>query len=197
MLLHIASHDEPAGTWPGQRTTVGVRMPPSSVDTFVAAQRRVVGPGGSAVVGSEHHERVVLQARAIDGVEHLADAPIDFFDPIVVNAVRRFVFELRAGIKRPVNRVVRQVEEERPVVLLRNELHRFVRIAGRHRFLSLGTDALDELLVAQHRKRRMARASFVFEPFVGRRRSSDFGSAIPARAPSLRGPMSFEYGMPK
>ena len=60
MVVMSSSFALPAGILPGQRITVGSRMPPSKVLPFLPLQRAGAADG-RAVVGGEDHERVLVE----------------------------------------------------------------------------------------------------------------------------------------
>ena len=103
----------PAGILPGHQAMVGSRMPPSHVlplnprnGAFTA---RGVPPLSEVKITSVFRSSFEFAQR----VEHLPDAPVHFLDPVAVDAVGRFARELLAGINREMHGGVRQVEEER------------------------------------------------------------------------------------
>ena len=176
----MASLAVPAGIFPGHHAIVGTRMPPSSV-LPLWPRSGVHGARSAAVVAGENDQCAFGQTVVAHGVEHPPNAPVHFLDPVRVDAVRRFARPFLAGINREMHRVVRQIEKERRVLVLRDELHRLVGVDFHERLLVVGQHAFDDRAIAQQRKRRLAFA-------LGS------GSGLPRSlfTPSAAGPMSFE-----
>ena len=84
-----ASQAVPAAILPGHQAIVGSRMPPSQVRALAAAQRagdaavRALGEP-RAVVAGEEHQRAFGELQFAQRVEHAADAPVHFLDPVAV-----------------------------------------------------------------------------------------------------------------
>ena len=125
---------------PGQRTMYGTRMPPSysiplpprsgalSVMPSVVFTPGLDVAADAAVVAGEDDQRVLGQLQLVELRQHPADALVDAGDHrgvgrVVVPADRRLVLELRDQLRlrlvRRVDAEVRQVEEERLVLVLR------------------------------------------------------------------------------
>ena len=70
-----------------------------------------------AVVGGEHHQRVVVEAVAFQRRQDLPDRPVDLLDHVAVEAALRLAFEFVGDVQRHVRHVVGHVEKERLVVV--------------------------------------------------------------------------------
>ena len=80
----------PGSMCPGQRTTIGARMPPSQVVQLAARERggAAVGVGDrlGAVVGGEDDDGVVELAHLRELVEHVADVVVHLLHAGFVDA---------------------------------------------------------------------------------------------------------------
>ena len=125
---------------------------------------------------------VLAEPQFADGVEYLADAPIDFLDPVAIDAVVRFALKSLAGIERKVDRRVGQVEEELLVVVFAEECDGFFCVVRDERGLVVGEHALET------RFRCAASGSGGWPLLFG------LGSGSPRLlfTPSAAGPMSLE-----
>ena len=83
-----------------------------------------------AVVGEEHHERVLLQAVLLQRGEDLARAPVDLLDGIPVEAAPGRAAEPLAHRQGDVRHRVRDVEEEGPVLVPLDEPERALGVLG-------------------------------------------------------------------
>ena len=101
------------------------------------------------VVGREDHDRILIKALRAEGVEHLPDAPIDFFDPIAEATVLGFAGERGAWVDRGVDGVVGVIEVERLILMTTNEVDGFLGIELDHAALTLPVHQLDDLLIPQ------------------------------------------------
>ena len=80
----------PGSMWPGQRTTIGARMPPSQV-VSLPPLNGVVPPSGigdrlGAVVGGEDDDGVVELAHLLELLEHVADVVVHLLHAGFVDA---------------------------------------------------------------------------------------------------------------
>ena len=67
----------------------------------------------------------------LSAFEDFADAPVNLHDDIAVKALLRFASELVAHVQRHVRHRVREVEEERSVLVALDELHRALGVLRR------------------------------------------------------------------
>ena len=74
------------------------------------------------VVGGEEDQRVVVQAEAFQCVENHAHAPVEFLDDIGVQSGSGFAAERVARVDRHMGHDVREVEEERLVLVPLDEV---------------------------------------------------------------------------
>ena len=101
------------------------------------------------VVGREDHDRILIKSLGAERVEHLTDAPIDFFDPIAEATVLGFAGERGARPDRGVDGVMGEVEVERLVFVTTDEVDGLLRIELDHAALTLPVHQLDDLLIPQ------------------------------------------------
>ena len=119
---------------------------PGTAAVFAIAQ-----PG--AVVGGEDHQRVLLQTALLQGLEHLAHRPVDFFDNIPIEPLPGTSGKTRSGKDRNVRHGMRQIEEEgRPGTAL-DERDRPLRVASGQ--LGLIGSFLDHPIPIDQRQRRV------------------------------------------
>ena len=81
-----------------------------------------------AVVAREYGQRVLVEPVIFQAVENLSDAPVDLFHRIPVSAVVRGAAETRRGGDRNMRHAVWQIEQERPLAVFADELHRLFRV---------------------------------------------------------------------
>ena len=104
---------------------------------FLAAQRgvvRVCRHLGSAIVGEEEDERVVVEPLRFERIDDFANAGIEVIDhgqqdfPGRVGAVLVLSFDiLDLRLERSVHGIVGQIDQERLLAVPLDEIHRFVR----------------------------------------------------------------------
>ena len=128
--------------------------------SLAAAERSVGGSlvYGSAVVGHEEHEGSPIEAEFAQGVEDLADAPVDLLNPVAEETVGRFAAELLARVEREVDGVMGEVEEERTVAALADERNSALGEAAGVGGLVGGTHAADDRVALDERKGRLVHA---------------------------------------
>ena len=119
--------DQFAGCLPGanrRRPSHDARHTHASLQdpALAAGERVVLSPAGGAVVRCKDHQRVVVDVQLPQRAENLADGPIDLLDHVAVDPVLRFPAEGLAGVMRTVRHDVRQVHEERFVLVGFDEL---------------------------------------------------------------------------
>ena len=114
----------PAGILPGHQAIVGSRMPPSQVLPLPPRSRPAEPPcwllishGPLSLV--KNTSVLLVELQLAQRVEHLADAPVELLDHVAIQAAAALALELLGSEQRHVRKVVRQVEEERPVAVLR------------------------------------------------------------------------------
>ena len=100
-----------------------------------------------AVVGSEDHERVLIEALRTQSIEHLADAPIDFLDPIAEATVLGFAGERGARPDRGVDGVMGEVEVEGLVLAAGDEVDGLLGIELHHAALPFPIHQFRDLLI--------------------------------------------------
>ena len=137
--------------FPGQYIMQGSRIPPSHVVFFPSRSRPAEPPKRSfdkpwAVVGSENNKGVFRDSLLLESFENLADAPIQFFDDVTVNAAPAFAFEIFRGKKRNMRKGMGEIKEERFIFILLDEFNRFFGVAFCKSMLVGGT--LDNFLVS-------------------------------------------------
>ena len=96
---------------------------PGTTAVFAIAQ-----PG--AVVGGEDHQRVLLQTALLQGLEHLAHRPVDFFDNIPIEPLPGTSGKTRSGKDRNVRHGMGQIEEEGRSGIALDERDRPLRVAA-------------------------------------------------------------------
>jgi hypothetical protein len=94
----------------------GWRLPHTALERapLVATKGRIDAPRRPAVVAGEDHQGLLREAMLANRVENLTDAPIHLFHPVREDAVRRLACPFFTRIDREVDRVVGEVQEERP-----------------------------------------------------------------------------------
>ena len=120
-----------------------------------------------SVVGGEDHEGILIETLRAQRVEHLADAPIDFFDPIAEATVLGFAGERGARINRRVDGVVGEVEVEGLVLIATDEVDRFFGIELDHAALTLSVHQLDDLLIPEEGHDRDLGLGALLEHVIG------------------------------
>ena len=70
----------PGGMCPGQRTSAGIRKPPSKKLSFLAGERPGIGEALAAVVAGENDDSVVCDARDFQRLQDPAHLQIHFSD---------------------------------------------------------------------------------------------------------------------
>ena len=140
--------------------------------TLAAAERTgaaAVGALGQprAVVGSEDHQRILIQALRAQRVEHLTDAPIDFLDPIAEATVLGFTGERGARVDRRVDGVVGVVEVEGLVLVTSDEVDGLLGVELDHAALTLSVHQLSDLLIPQEGDDRDLGVGALLEHVIG------------------------------
>ncbi len=116
----------------------------------------VAEPG--AVVGSENNERVVAEVVSLEGCEDFADGPIDLLHHVAEQAALGLAGELFTHVQRHVDHRVRDVEEERLVVVTVDEVDGVFRVPGGELALFLRRDFRDlDLPAVEERQAGIAR----------------------------------------
>ena len=140
--LHHAGHPDTAF----ETGPLAFSERPGTAAVFAIAQ-----PG--AVVGGEDDEGILLQAILLQGLEHLAHRPVDFFDNIPIEPLPGTSGKTRSGKDRNVRHGMRQIEEEgRPGTAL-DERDRPLRVASGQ--LGLIGSFLDHPIPIDQRQRRV------------------------------------------
>jgi len=121
--------------------------------------------------------------------ENLADRPIDLHDDVTIKPARGFAFELVAHVQRDVRHVVRDVEKERTILVVLDELDRALRVPGCEMRLVFGGHVrVGDLLAFDQRQRRVS-AGFgggMVWPHIVRVRQSEVIVEAVARRQELR-----------
>ena len=119
--------------WPGDAAILPLREP-------------------GAVAAGEQNQGAFGEFEPAQRVEHPADAPVHFLDPVAIRAIGGLALKCRAGMERDVDGGVREVEEKWVVLVGGNEIHGFRSVAGGERVLVGGR--FDHLSIAQQGQRR-------------------------------------------
>ena len=124
---------------PGKRRHAHAAFPGRALAAAKRTGAAAIGALGQprSVVGGEDHEGILIETLRAQRVEHLADAPIDFFDPIAEATVLGFAGERGARVDRRVDGVVGEVEVEGLVLIATDEVDRFFGIELDHAALTL------------------------------------------------------------
>ena len=107
-----------------------------------------------AVVRSEDHECVLIEPLRTQGIEHLADAPVDFLDPIAEATVLGFAGERGARPDRGVDGVVGKVEVEGLILAAGDEVDGLLGIELDQAALPLPIHQFRDLLIPEDRHDR-------------------------------------------
>src|SRR6185437_7191722 len=83
------------------------------------------------VVAREHDQRVAIEACGFQRVENPTRAGVELFDDVAVDAFRAVSLELRRAGERNVRERMREVEEERSVLVRFDEPDGFIGVAVR------------------------------------------------------------------
>ena len=138
-----------------------------------------------AVVAGEDDEGVVIEAVLFQRVENLPDGPVNLLNHVAVKARAGLALELVTHEEGHVRHRVREVEEEGPVLVLGDELHRALGIPRRQVRLLLRRDVGVNHLVAlderQGRIRALLRLRVMRPHVVGVRQAEVFVEAVPHR----------------
>ena len=84
-----------------------------------------------AVVGGVDDECVLIELQLAEGFENLSGGPIEFLDAVAIETDLALAFELRRGVDRDVRHAVGEIDEEGLLLVGRDELDRFFRVAFR------------------------------------------------------------------
>ena len=120
-----------------------------------------------SVVGGEDHQRVLIETLRAQRVEHLADTPIDFLDPIAEATVLGFAGESRAGIDGRVDRVVGVVEVKGLVLVATDEVDGLLGVELDHAALTLSVHQLGDLLIPEEGDHRDLSLGALLEHVIG------------------------------
>ncbi len=102
----------------------------------------------------------------MERIHHLADRPIDLFDHVPVKAALGVAAKLVADVQGHVRHVVRQIQEERALLVFLDELDRMLRVPGCELVLILvGHLWNGDFVAVEHDQVRVTALS----PFVVRR----------------------------
>ena len=88
-----------------------------------------IGEPGTVVRGVDD-KRVVIERISLDGVENLADGPVDLHDYVAIHTLFGFARELVGDEQRDVGHAVRDVEEEGFILVLVDEGDRAFGVPG-------------------------------------------------------------------
>ena len=117
--LHHAGHPDTAF----ETRPLPLTKWPSTAGVFAIAQPR-------AVVGGEDDEGILLQAILLQGLEHLAHRPVNFFDDVPIEPLPGTSGKTRSGKDRNVRHGMGQIEEEGRSRTALDERDRPLRVAA-------------------------------------------------------------------
>ena len=142
-----------------------------------------------AVVAGEEHDRVVENPVPFERFVDLTHRPVDLADDIRIGTVHRALSEFRADSERHMRHRMRDVEEERPIGVPIDEVHRALREIPRHPILSIQiVDVPDRTVVSVDRQSRPRLRRFrMTRPHIVR-----IGDAVVLVEPLSRGKKGLE-----